>query len=267
MLAGGAEAYLANGHAPNPSLRLAGTVPQLAADGTVRWTAIIATGGVDQPGSRVSALALCGHNTIGVNATIVSSTAPGPTAAASNALATATCPTGTVLVGGGGAVSLANGQPGPPQYFLTGSYPSTGDGLPAKTGPVPASWTAIGALGGAPMTDGSLRAVAICVPGGSTSVRVVVATSQGPTTAQTARVVTATCPRGSVLVGGGVHTGPSKLRRTLQGLHLRGSFPSGPSGMPKPDGTAANSWSVIANAGGVIALGSRTSAFALCSAP
>lgn len=264
-LSGGAEAYLADGKAPNPSLRLVATLP-LASPSALRWNSIVGTGGVDQSDSRVSAVAVCGSGVSDGRPTVVVTNAPGPTAAASDALATATCPAGTVLVGGGAAVSLTNGQPGPPQYFFTGSFPSSRNGAPAGTGPVPNSWTAIGALGGMPMTNGRIQAVAVCAPGASASVNVVVNTSSGPTTPESAHEVTATCPGHSVLVGGGVYTGPAELERPLQGLHLRGNFPSAPTGLALTNGGSANSWSVIANSGGVIALGARTSAFALCSA-
>jgi hypothetical protein len=116
------------------------------------------------------------------------------------------------------------------------------------------------------MSNGRVRAVAMCMTGGPASVTVVVKTQFGPTTPQSAREVTATCPARSVLVGGGVYTGGAVLQRPLQGLHLRGSFPSGTTGEAPAAGAAASSWSVIANAGGVIALGSRTTAFALCAA-
>jgi hypothetical protein len=263
LLAGGAEAYLADGKAPNPSLRLVATVPD-GTGGSARWDAIIATGGVTQSDSRIASMALCGQ--VNPPATVVVKAVPGPQAAASNALATATCPRGMVLVGGGAAVSLTNGQPGPPQYFVTASFPSRATGAPATTGTAPTSWTAIGALGGAPMAGGQLTSVADCVPGTAPSVTVVVNTQAGPSTPQTAKEVTATCPRHSTVVGGGVYTGPSELEHTLMGLHLRGSFPSTATGTPAGSGTSATSWSVIANSGGVIAVGARTTSFALCTA-
>jgi hypothetical protein len=265
MLAGGAETDLVTGKAPNPSLRLVGTVPDTASP-SLAWKAIVATGGVDQPDSRVSAMAICGQGVSVVRPTLIVTAGAGPTAAASSAVVTATCPPGTVLVGGGAAVGLTNGQPGPPQYFVTASFPSSAGAVPAGTGPAPTSWTAIGALGGAPMKGGRIQAVADCLPGRSASVNVVVVTELGPTAAQTARMVTATCPPRSILVGGGVYTGPSKLDHPLMGLHLRGSFPSGPGGAPVAAGGSPRSWSAIANDGGVIALGARTSSFALCSA-
>jgi hypothetical protein len=257
------EAFLSTGKAPNPSLRVVGTVADSTPDG---WQSIIATGGIEQADSRVSALAVCGRGVKAVRATVVTTPAPGPTAAASDALATATCPAGTVLVGGGAAVSLVNGQEGPPQYFVTGSFPSSRTGVPSATGSVPTSWTAIGALGGMGMTNGQVRALAVCLPGSSASVNVVVSTFLGPTAAQTAREVTATCPAHTVLTGGGVYTGPAQLQHTLQGLHLRGSFPSDALGMAASAGTSATSWSVIANAGGILAVGARTTSFALCTA-
>ena len=254
-----------NGKPPNPSLRLVGSVPGGTPFGAT-WKAIVATGGVEQAGSRVSALALCGRGVTASGLTVVVANSAGPTAAASNARATATCPAGTVLVGGGAWVSLANGQAGPPQSFITASFPSTAAGQPAVTGLAPTSWSAIGALGGAPMTGGRVEAAAECLAGTPTSVIVVVASTLGPTAAQRAQVVTATCPNLSVLVGGGVYTGPAKLDHTLQGLHLRGSFPSDSSGGRVVAGASPTSWSVIANSGGVIAVGARTTAYALCSA-
>jgi hypothetical protein len=265
LVSGGAQAYLADGKAPNPSLRLVGTEPGRG-EPLTKWQSVVATGGVNQDGSQVSAVGVCGQGMAATTVKVVDVAAPGPTAAASDALATATCPQGSVLVGGGAAVSLTDGQPGPPQYFFTASFPSAANGAPAVSGPVPNSWTAIGALGGMPMTNGQVRAIADCVPGSSTSVTVVVSTFLGPTAAMSAKQVTASCPAHSVLVGGGVYAGPSELHHTLQGLHLRGSFPTGPLGAPVASGAAPTSWSVIANAGGILAVGARTTAFALCAA-
>ncbi len=280
LLDGGALADLSDGKAPNPSLRLVGSLTSTSAtpagsgskpSGTQSsWRAIVATGGVDQTDSRITAVALCGRlptgsEPAGSEPTVVVTDAPGPKSAASNARDTATCPTGTVLIGGGGWVSLSDGQPGPPQYFLTGSYPSTAGGVPAEPKSRPRSWTAIGALGGAPMTDGRVEAVAECVPGAADSVTVAIATDRGPTTPETAEEVTAVCPTRTVAVGGGMYAGPSDLHRTLQGLHLRGSFPSDAAGKLLGTGRRPTSWSVVANAGGIIALGARTTSYALCT--
>jgi len=275
LLDGGALADLSDGKAPNPSLRLVGSLTSTSAtpagsatkaSGTQSsWRAIVATGGVDQTDSRITAVALCGRLPTGSEPTVVVTDAPGPTSAASNARDTATCPTGTVLIGGGGWVSLTDGRPGPPQYFLTGSYPSTAGGVPAQPQSRPRSWTAVGALGGAPMTDGRVEAVAECIQGAADSVTVAVATNRGPTTPETAEEVTAVCPARTVAVGGGMYAGPSDLHRTLQGLHLRGSFPSDAAGKLLGTGGRPTSWSAVANAGGIIALGARTTSFALCT--
>jgi hypothetical protein len=266
LLSGGLVADLTTGQAPNPSLRLVGSVPLPGGSGAAdaqQWRATVAAGGVDQPDARTTAVALCAPSLRG--ARIVTTSAAGPRAAASAADATAACPSGWAVAGGGGAVSLASGAAGPPQYFLTGSYPSNAAGVPAPSDTAAAAWTAVGALGGMPMTNGLIRAVAICVPPSSGVVRVATVRELGPTKPRAAEEVTASCGPGTHLVGGGAYTGPPKLGHVLQGLHLRGSFPSGDGGAVPKTGTSVGSWSVIANAGGMVTIGARTTAFAMCT--
>ena len=72
---------------------------------------------------------------------------PGPAAAGGYVTATASCPPGTVLLGGG---SYANAPPGtsqPSPFHLDGNYPSDGSGNPVTMPSSVDSWSVVSETG------------------------------------------------------------------------------------------------------------------------
>jgi hypothetical protein len=164
-------ADLSSGAAASPTLRLDALLP----DGPAGWAATVAAGGQAQPAARTRAFALCPEG--GGEIQEVTATVPGPESAGSARTATARCPSGMVVLAGGGRVDLAGSHPAPRYFFLTASYPSTVTGAPVASGEASA-WSAEGAIGGMPLTDGRVSAMAVCRRG--TGVSVVAASVRGP---------------------------------------------------------------------------------------
>jgi hypothetical protein len=77
--------------------------------------------------------------------------------------------------------------------------------------------------------------------------------------------VTAGCPAGKVLLGGGANIDLNG--GTPQwGVHLRGTYPSDAAGHPGTNGTSADAWTASVEDGGQAAPGTSSTAFAVCSA-
>jgi hypothetical protein len=100
---------------------------------------------------------------------------------------------------------------------------------------------------------------------GSGGTQVALTTHPGPLSPGGVTTATANCPTGTVLLSGGVSTGPAN-GQPQQGLHLTGSFPSSPAGDPvTASGTDANAWTARAESGGQGSpAGTATTAFAVC---
>jgi hypothetical protein len=159
LVGGGVSADLTTGKAPSPSIRLHGTFPRGAsghpASGNrpFSWAAVGATGGQDEKNGRTTGFAVCAKGGP-ADALVAVASVPGPTKAGSAARATATCPKGMGLTGGGGDVTMKDGSTPPRHYFVAGSFPSTTEGVPAAGGSAAASWTTVGAIGGMPLQGG-----------------------------------------------------------------------------------------------------------------
>ena len=130
----------------------AGT-PLVAGTDPSSWTVTGLNGGGGDQGNRTYAFALCATAGPLPTVTIAHAQVPGPAAATTPAQASVACPTGTVLLGGGGFISDAFGLPGSQGDHLTGSYPSDTRGTPVAAGPAGA-WTAASHTGG--VDSGSL---------------------------------------------------------------------------------------------------------------
>ncbi len=151
-----------------------------------------------------------------------------PRGTQSQAAITATCPTGTVVLGGGALASPA----GSTSFKPIGSYPSTADGTMVADGArTPRSWTAVGSTGGNADPAAVTTAYAICALPLGARTTVTRVDAAGPPASSTSATVSASCPAGSTLVGGGVNVdNPGGM---LQGgIHLRGSYPSTATGAP-----------------------------------
>ncbi|MEV7522319.1 hypothetical protein [Streptomyces sp. NPDC091371] len=178
--------------------------------------------------------------------------APGPFTGLSSRLVTATCPAGTVLIGGGARTTPASvGSLKPVAGFPTfndaehhfGAI-AAGDGERD-----PDSWTAVGGIGGGRGQDNMTYAYAICGAGGinlkhvSTTVRF--QEVSGPNTASTGQTATVGCSRedgllvsGGAAISGGNVTTTEFSKATSGGPHLNGSFPSDADGTPAGDGSS-----------------------------
>ncbi|HEY6888799.1 MAG TPA: hypothetical protein VI300_13495, partial [Solirubrobacter sp.] len=125
--------------------------PALDGPAPSSWTAVGLNGGGGDQGNTTHAYAVCAAAAPPVFVAHVQ--VPGPATASTAAQATAPCPAGTVLLGGGASISDGFALPGSQGDHLTGSYPSTVTGIPVGGGPATA-WTAATHTGG--VDSGSL---------------------------------------------------------------------------------------------------------------
>jgi hypothetical protein len=265
LVAGGYNLHTASGSVPNNSLRALGTVPSTPG-GTVvtsglppAWTAVGGAGGQAMTDAVTDAYALCATGASLQPEVVVASVA-GP-AAAGSVGATAACPGGTVLVGGGASTEVPP-SPIQPSLHLIGSYPSDAAGHPSTTGTAPSAWTAVGASGGAAITNATTSAYALCTAAGTVGVQVAATTMTGPQAASTPQALTAPCPSGTAVLGGGVDI-TLNGGTPQQGVHITGDYPS-VGGAPVAAGGTATDWTAITQSGGQPTPGTVSSAFALC---
>ncbi len=201
---------------------------------------------------------------------MVLATARGPAAPATTTAATAPCPAGTTVTGGGIATTLIGGGTPPSSLHVDGSAPAGPGGKPPTSASgTAAGWSALGATGGQIVLGGATTAVALCVGGPlggrPAAVVVVVATVPGPAVAATTATATASCPAVGSLLGGGGYATVSRGSASPS-LHLIGSYPSDAEGSPVAAGSARpGSWSALADAGGRTGSGVQTIAFAVCA--
>jgi hypothetical protein len=272
-----------NGTLPTNGLRVHGDVPSspggvFAKNGShnpTSWTGVGGFGGTGETGDEVRAFVLCASG--GPDKTIVvSKTAKGPDAAATTKKLTATCPTGSSLIGGGGATHPAS----EPSLKTIGSYPSTAAGVPFRAGQTdPRSWTAVGAAGGMRFGNGAITTTVFALCAMGQPIHTVVARKDvvdhpaGPGSLAPGSdpfvILTATCKPGTTLLGGGVLADGDKPGPDggvpQQGVHVRGSYPSNGKGFAVGDqATSVTSWTGIVQAGGQPTPGTDSHVFALC---
>ena len=258
---------------PNNSLRDIGEFPS-ASDGSPvgsgsarNYTTLGGAGGQAMPQNPPDPLAPMTSNfalcATGWNASVqvVNETNFGPFQAATTQQVTASCPTGTHLIGGG-AQALIRPAINEPSIHLAGDYPSDAGGHTPQSGSSPNSWTAVVAAGGTNVQNTLTTAFALCARGGPAT-QVIVSTVPGPDVANIPFSATATCPTGTVLLGGGVRADLNG-GTPQQGVHLIGSFP-GPTQVPDATVAAGQSWTGISHSGGQATPGTETSAFAVCT--
>jgi hypothetical protein len=284
---------------PTNGLVLGGTSPSTgsspvdlaAPDGTVdpaTWFSIANYTGVSEADNQASTFALCATSD-GPAHTIVKTASRTGLLATQEVqppnLATATCPAGSRLIGGGATTSTPdqvndgvtvgnNGNLKP-----MGDYPSDSAGVAAADGSTSAtSWSAYGSSGISAATD-TVTAYALCSTDPATPpVQVARVDVDGPD-AQAGTTITtasATCPSGMRMLGGGYGVdetvaGTGSGLQPQQGYHMRGSYPSTPGTPPAAvaDGAAnPDTWTALVQAGGQnLAAGKHmtTRAYALCA--
>jgi hypothetical protein len=263
---------------PNNGLTMHGTYPSdpggnasgSGASTPGNWTAMGGFAGQAEAGDVVTAFAICATGGPS-HTTVVTATVAGPQAAATTAAATATCPSGSSLVGGGGQTNNGTTQP---SFKVVGSFPSDASGAASVNGASsPGSWTAVGSAGGVGSPSNTTTAFAVCSTDVTVATTVVRAdrldTPEAPTTFTT---VTATCPSGTALLGGGAEADGSGTGADggtpQQGVHVRGSYPSAADGGALADGASSpGSWTAIVQSGGQSTPGTDSHAWALCAQP
>ena len=239
---------------PSNGLKTNGSMPSdpagnPAANGaadTAVWTAVGAFAGQSEPGDAVTGFALCAAG--GLHTTVVTATASTVATQGNPAnVATATCPAGTRLVGGGTFGPNVN-----PSFKPVASYPSDASGSASVNGAFdPTSWSAYGGAG--QLVAGEVTtAFAVCATNLSSHVQVVRTDGQAPGPDGSAVTLTATCDPGTGLLSGGAAAdNAGDFTNPQQGVHLRGSYPSDPAGHPVANGAAAPaSWSGVVQIGG-----------------
>lgn len=181
----------------------------------------------------------------------------------------AECPAGTKLVGGGiqvGRASPADTTTPTNGLKVNGTYPSDTSATPVANHAIdPGFWTAAGGFATQSEAGDQVTSFAVCAsvgPVGSVDRVVEVASVDGPTAAETTASVTATCPAGTTLVGGGALGTPANS----PSFKPVGSYPSNDSGTMLTDGAPnPRSWTVVGSAGGTANPANVTTAFAVCS--
>jgi hypothetical protein len=273
---GGIATALIGGAKPPSSLHVGGSLPvepagqAPASPGSVPsgWIASGATGGQLVIGGATTAYAMCLHSSAFGRPKVVVASAPGPAVAATTVRATARCPAGEVVLGGGGLATVTAGSASPSLHLIA-SYPSDGHGAAAIDGASdPSSWSAIADAGGRTGTGVETSAFGLCA---RARIEVARATGPGPLPPGTATRLTADCPAATELISGGARTGPASGGAPQQGLHLTGSFPSDGLGAgvgSSPAAEHANAWTARAESGGQGSpAGTVTTAFAICLKP
>lgn len=257
---------------PINGLRAKGTFPS-DASGTMStngaqnpqfWAALGNFGGQAEDGDKITSFAMCAEGTKLDHRVISAASVPAPRQLGSAQVTTA-CPEGTVVVGGGGHTL----PPEAASLKMVGSFPSDAQGNPLPDGATnPRYWTAMGIAGGRAEATAQTFEYAVCAEPGDMDISVVRTVGLGPQEGSTYAIMTASCPAGRTLLGGGQHlekgvTGGSPTG----GTHLRGSYPSDSVGDPVVNGsTNPTSWSAIIAAGGSGGTGDQVaSGFALCA--
>ncbi|MFG2332600.1 hypothetical protein ACGFMM_23595 [Streptomyces sp. NPDC048604] len=261
------------------------------------WLAFGGSGGNASPAFSTTSYAVCLSTPRIRHTQVVMNRIAGPTAPQSAKIVTATCPTGTILLGGGARSTPASvGSLKPIASFPTYNDAAHDFGRRAAADGEtrPDSWTAVGGIGGGHgNADNTTYAYAICsgdrVNTHGMSTRVHHRDVAGPTEGGTGRTATVGCAddhgqesdwRGrrpgakgdrGILISGGAAAGGGNTTTTgftkagSGGTHLNGSFPSDSDGNPVTDGSrSAAYWTADIHAGGSPSPNTYSDVWALC---
>ncbi|GGU65521.1 hypothetical protein GCM10010211_33360 [Streptomyces albospinus] len=268
------------GIAPSPGGTTEYTdTPGVVGHDVTHWLAFGGSGSHSSPSFSTTPYALCFESNRIRHTQVVMNKIAGPSTGLSDRLVTATCPTGTVLLGGGARTTPASvGSLKPIASFPTFNDAAHDFGKKAAADGEthPDSWTAVGGIGGGRDTNNTTYAYAVC-SAGHDNVRHVVTTVHfrevsGPDEAATGQTATVGCrPEDGSLISGGAAISGGNVTTTdftktaSGGPHLNGSFPSDSAGNPVGDGTAGPThWTAATHAGGSPSPNSYTDGWALC---
>jgi hypothetical protein len=236
------------------------------------WLGDGATAGVGSNTYTVQPFGICFTDTTINHTQVVVSSTSGPTSSGGMASTTATCPSGTRLLGGGAQSTLASNKSVKP----IASYPSDSSGNAAVDGSTnPTSWTAAALNGGGSGTGNTTTAYAVCSGSGinvsGITVTVKHTNVSGPTSASSsATATTSACGAAGNLISGGASisgsdpTTGSFTAPGSQGDHLNGDYPSDSSGNPTSNGNAPTNWTTIGHTGGSSSPNTDTDVWGLC---
>lgn len=236
------------------------------------WLGDGGTGGQGGGTYTVQPFGVCFTNTTINHTQFVVSNTSGPTSTNTMTSMTATCPSGTRLLGGGAQSIKASNQ----SVKMIGSYPSDSSGNAAADGSTnPTSWTAVALNGSQSGTGNATTAYAICSGSGinvsGVTVTVKHANVSGPSSASSpATATTSTCGTGGNLISGGASisgSDPTTGSFTVPGSngdHLDGDYPSDSSGNPTSDTSSTTNWTAIGHSGGMSGSTTETDVWGLC---
>ncbi|MGG2460990.1 hypothetical protein ACO0M4_14415 [Streptomyces sp. RGM 3693] len=277
------------GIAPSPdgSTEYTGSTGVVGTD-VKHWLAFGGSGSNSSPDFSTTPYAVCLSSNRIRHTQVVMNKIAGPSVGQTSKTVVATCPTGTVLLGGGARTTPASvGSLKPIASFPTfnDAAHDFGQKAAADGETNPDSWTAVGGIGGGRDSDNTTYAYAIC-SGDGVNVRGITTTVHfrelsGPTTAGTSQTATVGCADGAgerdngrahhVLVSGGAAASGGNVTTTdftkagSGGTHLIGSFPSDSDGTPVSDGTStAASWTADIHVGGSPSPNTYSDVWALC---
>ncbi|MFD9407173.1 hypothetical protein ACFWBN_09170 [Streptomyces sp. NPDC059989] len=260
------------------------------------WLAFGGSGGNASPAFSTTSYAVCLSTPRIRHTQVVMNRKAGPSAPQSAEVVVATCPPGTLLLGGGVRNTPASvGSLKPVAGFPTFNDAAHDFGRKAAADGEtnPNSWTAVGGIGGGHgNNDNTAYAYAICtgdrVNTSGMTTKVHFREVAGPTEGGTGQTATVGCAddngqdrggrgrngdRGdrSILISGGAATSGGNVttngytKAGSGGTHLNGSFPSDADGSPVSDGsTTAASWTANIHAGGSPSPNTYTDVWALC---
>jgi hypothetical protein len=213
----------------------------------------------------LAALAVPARATTTLSTTIVSTSASGPTTHETEQFAIPHCTSGgsNEDLAGGGARATSSTTTNFNSLKLNGTAPSTDGSTVSSNGSTnPSYWAGIAGLADKDLANTTTWGYGVCITSGPSHTTVVVNSTNGPIGTDTFATVTASCPTGDRLLGGGARTTPA----SVGSLKIEGSFPSDSSGNPSADGaTNPTSWTAAGENGGDGNSNNTTYAFALCS--